>query len=71
MRPQLEYGSKVIYENDAIQIENVQRCAIKPVKSISQLGYTERLEYLRLPSLQYKRLNADIVETCKTINDVD
>ena len=72
--PHLEYGSNiwsVIYKKEAIQIENVQRRATKLVKNISHLSYTERLKYLGLPSLQYRRLRADMVETYKILNDVD
>jgi hypothetical protein len=53
----------VIYKKEAIQIENVQRRATKLVKIIQHLSYTERLKYLVLPSLQYRRLRAHMVET--------
>ena len=33
--------------------------------------YTERLKYLGLPSLQYRRLIADMVETYKILNNID
>jgi hypothetical protein len=53
----------VIYKKEAIQIENVQRRATKLVKNIQHLSYTERLKYIRLPSLQvqYRRLRAYMV----------
>ena len=62
-----------LYKKEAIQIENVQRRATKLVKNISHLhvGYTERLKYFGLPSLQYRRLRADMLETYKILNDVD
>ena len=67
--PHLEYGSNVwsvIYKKEALQIENLQRRAITLVKIIQHLSYTERLKYLVLPSLQYRRLRAHMVETFKT-----
>ena len=74
VRPYLEYGSNVwfvIYKKEAIQIENVHRRATKLVKNIQHLSYTERLKYLGLPSLQYRRLRANMVETFKILNNID
>jgi hypothetical protein len=59
VRPHLEYGSSVwsvIYKKEAIQLENVQRRATKLIKNIQHKTYTQRLKYLGLPSLQYRRL---------------
>ena len=48
-----------------------KRRATKLVKNIQHLSYTERLKYLVLPSLQYRRLRADIVETFKILYNID
>ncbi len=74
VRPHLEYGSQawsVIYKKECILIENVQRRATKIVKNISNKTYTQRLKVLGLPSLQYRRARADMVETFKIINNID
>ena len=74
VRPHLEYGNSVwsvIYKKEAIQLENVQRRATKLIKNIQHKTYTQRLKYLGLPSLQYRRLRADMIETCKILNDID
>ena len=74
VRPHLEYGSNiwsVMYIKEAIQIENVQRRATKLVKNIQHLSYCDRSRYLRLPSLQYRRLRSDMVETFRIINNID
>lgn len=74
VRPHLEYGSTVwavIYKKEGIQIENVQRRATKMVKIIKHLSYSSRLKYLGLPSLQYRRLRSDMVETFKILNNID
>jgi hypothetical protein len=70
VRPHLEYGSNiwsVMYKKEAIQIENVQRL----VKNIQHLSYSDRSRYLGLPSLQYRRLRSDMVETFRIINNID
>jgi hypothetical protein len=74
VRPHLEYGSKiwsVMYKREVIQIENVQRRATKLVKHIQHLSYSDRTRYLGLPSLQYRRLRSDMVETFRIINNID
>ena len=40
-------------------------------KNIQHLSYTECLKYTGLPSLQYRRLRADMVETFKILNNID
>ena len=54
-----------------MQIENLQRRATTLVKIIQHLGYTERLKYLVLPALQYRRLRAHMVETFKILCNID
>ena len=74
VRPHLEYGSNiwsVMYKKEAIQIENVQRRVTKLVKNIQHLSYSDRSRYLGLPSLQYRRLRSDMVETFRIINNID
>jgi hypothetical protein len=74
VRAHLEYGSNIwsiMYKNEAIQIENVQRRATKLVKNIPHLSYSDRSRYLGLPSLQYRRLRSDMVETFRIINNID
>lgn len=72
--PHLEYGNNiwsVMYKKEAIQIENVQRRATKLVKNIQHRSYSDLLRYLGLPSLQYRRLRSDMVETFRIINNID
>lgn len=74
VRPHLEYGStvwSVLYKKDKIAIENVQRRATKLLHSIRNLSYTERLLELGLPSLQYRRIRADMIEVYKIMNGID
>ena len=73
-RPHLEYGSSVwsvIFKKDAIQLENVQRRATKLIPNISNLSYENRLKHLGIPSLQYRRLRADIIQTYKIQKEID
>jgi hypothetical protein len=50
-------------KKEAIIIENVQRRATRLVKEIQHLSYGDRLRNLGLPTLQYRRIRADLVET--------
>jgi hypothetical protein len=43
----------------------------KLVKNIQHLSYSDRSRYLGLPSLQYRRLRSDMVETFRIINNID
>ena len=66
VRPHLEYGSNfwaVIYKKEAISLENVQRRATRLIPELRHLNYSDRLRKLGLPSLQYRRIRSDIVET--------
>ena len=70
VRPLLEYCNSIWYPSLAYhidEIEHVQRRATKLVPSLSLLPYHERLTRLKLPSLQYRRLRGDMIETYKLI----
>ena len=74
VRPHLEYAVTVctpLYKKDMVAIENVQRRATKLVKSIRHLTYEERLKILGLPSLEYRRERADVIEVFKILNKID
>ena len=65
IRPILEYGQAVWYphlKRQQLLLENVQRRATKIVKCISHLPYSERLVYLGLPSLNYRRIRGDMIQ---------
>ena len=74
VRPHLEYAATVctpLFKKDVIAIENVQRRATKLVSTISHLTYQERLKCVGLPSLEYRKERADLVEVFKIMNDID
>ena len=74
VRPHLEYAATVctpLFKKDMIAIENVQRRATKLVSTISHLTYQETFKCLGLPSLEYRRERADLVEVFKIMNDID
>ena len=65
VRPHVEYASPVW--NPALvkhkrAIENVQRRATKLVSDVKDHSYPERLRELGLPTLEYRRLRADMVQ---------
>ena len=51
-----------------LSIENVQCRATKLIKNIKHLTY-ERLRYLDLPALVYRRSHGDMIETYKIVNE--
>lgn len=74
IRPHLEYGStvwSVINKREAILIENVQRRATRLLKNLQHYTYGERLLILGLPTLEYRRIRSDLVETYKILNGID
>ena len=64
VRPHLEYGQAIWHPNLKKQvqaIEKVQRRATKLVKEIAELTYVERLGWLGLPSMKYRRLRGGMI----------
>ena len=60
-----------LYKKDRIAIENVQRRATRLVRACKNLSYPERLRKLGLPTLEYRRQRADMVQVYKILNDID
>ena len=74
VRPHLEYATTVwspIYKKDKITIENVQRRSTRLVKSMQHLSDPDRLRSLGLPSLEYRRERADMIQMYKILHDID
>ena len=74
VRPHLEYAAPVWSPYQISQkelIENVQRRATKMVPGLSDLPYPERLRKLNLPTLAYRRVRGDMIQTFKLMNDID
>jgi endonuclease/exonuclease/phosphatase family metal-dependent hydrolase len=72
VRPHLEYCNQAWHPHlrkhiDAI--ENVQRRATRLIPGMSDLSYPERLEALDLPTLAYRRLRGDMIETFKILTE--
>jgi hypothetical protein len=69
VRPHVEYGSTVwsfANKKEAMIIENVQGRATRLIKEIQHLSYGNRLKHLGLPTLQYRRIRADVVEILRS-----
>ncbi len=78
IRPHLEYASPVwspYLKKDIQSIEKVQQRATRIVKEVhnrdgTRLSYPERLKYLGLPTLEYRRLRSDLKETYKILHGI-
>ena len=71
VRPHIDYANPVwnpIYKNNINVIENYQRRATKMIQEIRDLAYRERLENLNFPTLAYRRIGGDMIETFNTLN---
>ena len=74
VRSILEYGNCVwspLYKRQSISIENVQRRATKRVQGLFDFSYEERLSYLNLPSLKYRRIRGDLIQLYKLVHGFD
>ena len=74
VRPHLEYASAVWaprYKKDQIAIENVQRRATRMVRELAGLSYIERNRKCGLPTLEYRRQRADMIQVFKFVHKLD
>jgi hypothetical protein len=70
VRSQLEYGNSVWspYMKKLIEeLERVQMRATKIIRGCKGKSYSERLEYLQLPTLKFRRLRGDMIEVYKNL----
>ena len=54
-----------------ITLEKVQRRATKLLVELKDLSYRDRLKRLHLPSIKYRQLRSDLIQTYKIINHID
>ena len=73
VRPILEYANTVwspYLRKHIDAIEKVQRNFTKRVFGMYEIEYCQRLEKLGLPSLEYRRVRGDLIETYKILQDI-
>ena len=73
VRSILEYGNVIwspLHKRQSICIENVQRRATRLLNDINDMSYDERLKYLNLPSLKYRRLRGDLIQMYKLVHKI-
>ena len=74
VRHHLEYGQAVWsphLRKYIKMIENVQIRATKLIDGFGKLSYSERLKKLKLPTLAFRRLRGDMIETYKHFHSYD
>ena len=59
------YKKGLIYD-----VEKVQKRATKMIQGCKNKTYKERLEFLKLPTLIYRRLRGDMIEVYKILHDI-
>ena len=71
VRSVIEYANTVWnpYHKKYINlIESIQRNFTRIIRGTRSMGYEKRLKYLKLPSLEYRRLRGDLIECYKIIH---
>ena len=72
VRPLLEYGNVIwgpFNKHDQKPIEKVQRRATRLIPELRHRPYEERLQALRLPSLQHRRRRGDMIVMHQLLHD--
>ena len=71
VRSHLEYGHSVwnpYMKGQISDLERIQKRATKMVKGCKKLHYSERLRFLELPTLKFRRTRGDMIEVFKILN---
>ena len=71
VRPIIEYASSIYNPRlivDRIKVEGVQRRATKMVIGQGDKSYEERLNFLELPTLTYRRARGDMIVVYKYLH---
>ena len=66
VRPHLEFSNMAwspMLERDKALIEGVLRRATKIIPGLKDLPYVQRLKAMKLPSMSYRRIRGDLIET--------
>ena len=74
IRPHLEYANVIwhpMYKVQLVALEKVQRRATKLLPDIRNMSYKERLVELKLPSIKFRQIRGDLIQTYKIIHNID
>ncbi len=70
----LEFGNAIwhpCYVADIRKVEGVQHTATKIIPELRDKPYHERLQSLKLYSMEYRRRRVDMIQTYKILKDID
>ena len=74
VRPHLEYAAPVWsphLDDLKKKVEDVQRRATKKLPGMKDLSYPDRLRKLKLPTLAYRRVRGDMIQTFKLLMPIE
>ena len=74
IRPILEYGNCIwspLFKRQSIILEKVQRRATRLLMELQGLSYADRLLFLKLPTLKYRRTRGDLIQLYKIVHGLD
>ena len=66
VRPHIEYGNTIWYQQVRRDIESVQKRATRLIPGLKDLTFVDRLKTLKLPTLAHHR-RGDMIQTVKII----
>ena len=73
VRPHLEYGDPVWnpgLKRDIAELKKFERRATKQIPALKNMSYPDRLRKLSLPTLPFRRLRGDMIETYKSLKGI-
>ena len=62
--------TKSRFKRDITVLGKLQRRATLQVPQLKSVSYEDRLRKLQLPTLRYRRLRGDMIETYKLLHDI-
>ena len=74
VRPHLEYASPVwspSTREEIVLLEGVQRRGTSKLRGLRGLKYQDRLKKIGLPTLEYRRLRADLIQVYRLFEGID
>ena len=74
IRPHLEYANVIwhpMFKDGLKALEKVQRRVTKLIPELKLMSYRDRLVELKLPSIKFRQIRGDLIQTFKIVHHID